>query len=136
MRNHYLPLYFTIFIFHFSFSQTWEPVGAGIPGRNTQHPPVNALCVYHNKLYAAGNFTMAGNKQTNSIACWNGKKWDTVGSGVEGVVYSLCPYKNELCIAGNFSKILPNKIRIRNKVLWQDSVGWFRGLGSNYFDIK
>jgi hypothetical protein len=114
-----LVFYFSFFAFHFSFSQSWEPVGGGISGGDTLHSTVDALCTYHNKLYAAGNFTIAGKRNTNSIACWDGKKWDTVGVGIKGTVYSLTVYDDKL-IAGGCFQIKMGATVIKNIAQWDD----------------
>jgi hypothetical protein len=105
-------LYFSLFIFRFSFThaQTWEPVGKGIGATDTTMATVHTMCVYSNKLYVGGAFVNAGGLVANNIASWNGKKWDTLSTGVrvdepehESVqVNALCVYRNMLCVAGYF----------------------------------
>jgi hypothetical protein len=95
-------IYFSLFAFHFSLSQSWEPVGGGITNRDSTLAPVMAMCVYDTKLYIGGSFTQVGNLQANNITCWNGTKWDTLTNGVEGRVNALCAYDNTLIIGGFF----------------------------------
>lgn len=104
-----------------SLQAQWSAVGTGIrmEERSTaqQKPPeeddgngekangtVNALLEYKGELYAGGTFKIAGGKNVNNIAKWNGKEWSTVGAGIEGSVTSFCVYKEELYVGGVFTK--------------------------------
>jgi len=101
-------LYFSILVFSFSFSQTWEPVGGGLTGGDTTHNandrPVASLCVYNNKLYAGGSFAYADKLKANHIACWNGSKWDTLSNGTNNKVFALCVYDKMLAAGGYFTR--------------------------------
>ncbi len=42
------------------------------------------------KLYAGGYFTNAGgNANADYIACWNGNRWESLGSGTNNVVHEI-----------------------------------------------
>jgi hypothetical protein len=41
----------------------------------------------------------------NGIARWNGVTWDSLGSGVNGFVYSISKFNNELVVGGSFLSI-------------------------------
>ena len=58
----------------------WLEVGGGISVGGFSE--VNALCVHHNKLYAAGIFENAGGTYCKNIACWNDTSWNAVGNGI------------------------------------------------------
>jgi hypothetical protein len=64
------------------------PIGGGVNGAfssgssNPGYLSVNALLVDNNDLYVGGVFQYAGNVPANSIAKWDGKKWDDMGGGV------------------------------------------------------
>ena len=90
-----------------SMAQTWAPVGVGIASFNSSDAysdPVQAFSVYHGKLYMGGKFVYSGNRKMNSLACWDEKKIDTVGRGLDSMVSSLYEYKGKLCIGGGFYK--------------------------------
>jgi len=138
----YTLLLISLFIFCFSFSQTWESVGSGLSGGDSvygivQHGDINALCVFRNKLYAGGNFLNAGKRYVNSLACWNGKAWDTVSTGIDGFVYGLNIYQNNLCVMGCFAKHIQKRIYAENIALWNDSTGnWSEVEPLNYLITK
>src|ERR1700722_2454743 len=80
--------------------QTWLPVGGGMNGF------AGLLCVYNNKLYVGGTYTMAGGITANDIAVWNGSKWDSLGSGIKhksgGGLGVVLGYDSVLYAAGQF----------------------------------
>lgn len=84
----------------------WVQVGGGISVGGFSE--VNALCVHHNKLYAAGIFENAGGTYCKNIACWNDTSWSAVGNGIGfsgdfGVLlYTLESYHNKLYAGGDF----------------------------------
>lgn len=87
----------------------WIPLGTGmsrlVGGNGYIDGVVNAITVYNNEIYAAGNFTNAGGVTVQNIAKWNGSGWSAVGTGIpsSGLDYgvtSLQVYNNEL-YAGN-----------------------------------
>ncbi len=65
----------------------WSPLDIGMNGG------VGALAVYDDgsgpKLYAGGEFTLAGGISANRIARWDGTHWSAVGSGVTGSSIAL-----------------------------------------------
>ncbi len=69
-------------------SQSWAPLGSGVIG------PVNSLALFDangtdSKLYAAGQFTTAGDANANNIAQWDGSSWAALGRGMDGWVSVL-----------------------------------------------
>lgn len=84
----------------------WQQVGGGISVGGFSE--VNALCVHHNKLYAAGIFENAGGTYCKNIACWNDTSWSAVGSGIgfsgqfDCILHALVSYKNKLYAGGDF----------------------------------
>jgi len=143
MKNHHFQLFFFLLIPCTLFltpihAQTWQPVG----GYGTDWPdsltnslydytsgrisqPVNALCVYNNKLYAAGSFIKVAKLKANHIACWDGKKWDTLTSGTDGKVRALTVYRNMLCVGGCFFKA-GRKI-VNSVAFWIDTANTVNG---------
>lgn len=101
----------------------WARAMFPVPGFSN---PVRALCVYNGELYAAGDFTTAGNVVAKGIAKSNGTSWQPVGTGMGGVtsptVYALCVYNNELYAGGRFTTaggVIANGIARWDGVSWQ-----------------
>jgi hypothetical protein len=85
----------------------WGPVGAGVNGS------VNALAVTSDetgaqRLWAGGNFSIAGGVSAKAVASWDGTQWQAAGAGLEGNVLALlpCPFSSgqahDLIAGGNF----------------------------------
>ena len=98
MKKNLLLLSFLASVSLQSYSQVWSNLGNGFDGN------VNALCVYNNSLYAAGNFTHDGSGVTtlNHIAKWTGFAWVAVGTGFDGNASSLTVYNGALYAGGDF----------------------------------
>lgn len=79
-----------------SYAQ-WVPMGSGL------NAEALALTFYNGELYAAGNFTVAGDTTANYIARWDGSKWYPVGGGMNATVRALAVYQGELYAGGDFS---------------------------------
>lgn len=63
---------------------SWSSLGSGIGGIPGNSSTVNTLAFDENgNLYAGGNFKYADSIIVNSIARWDGSKWDSLGSGVK-----------------------------------------------------
>ena len=69
-------------------------------------PYVNCLAFDKNgNLFCGGYFDTAGSIKANSIAKWNGAKWEPLGSGVgDGAIGSIALSDSTLYLSGNFSK--------------------------------
>jgi hypothetical protein len=92
-------LYFSFFIFHFSYAQSWKPVGIGI--EDTGGNAIAALAEYKGELYAGGAYY--GRCPKNNIARWNGIKWDSVSSGVKDTsIVAFAVYDSILYAGGQF----------------------------------
>lgn len=127
-----------IFIGIFSFNcffnlsaQTWEPVGDGVIGSDIKKNPVEALYVYHGRMYIGGKFDYSGNKRLHNIACWNGKKIDTVGIGIDSLVSCFTEYKGNLCIGGYFHRMVQLEIAA-NIISWNDSTGKWKPIDEGF----
>src|SRR5436190_16696285 len=98
MKKNLLFLISCLFISVYTKAQ-WSALGTGFDG------DVNAVCVFNNTLYAAGNFTHDGSATTslNHIAKWNGSGWVAVGSGVDATVTSMAVLNSELYVGGDFA---------------------------------
>jgi trimeric autotransporter adhesin len=55
-----------------------------------------------NSIYIGGKFTIEGKDSTNNIAFWDGKTWNSLGTGLTGNVDVECMayYKGELFVGG------------------------------------
>ncbi len=76
----------------------WVPVGDGLNGT------VYTLLLQDNKLYAGGDFTMAGSVAANHIAVYDisSGQWEAMGS-LDSTVRALAFYNGNLYAAGNFT---------------------------------
>jgi hypothetical protein len=83
---------------------TWSVLGSGIGGGyGGVFPPVLALAVSGNTLYAGGNFTSVGGVAANFIAQWNGSSWSALGSGMNSNVLALAVLGTNLYAGGTFT---------------------------------
>lgn len=66
---------------------SWSALGSGLNGS------VYALEIYNDgggqKLFAAGDFTVAGGVAASRIARWNGSSWSALGAGMDDTVIAL-----------------------------------------------
>jgi len=69
-----------------------------------------------NYLYVAGAYNEIGGRHMQGIARWNGRQWDSLGTGIEGNVYAsgsaypdntwaLTEFQNKLYVGGVFSSL-------------------------------
>ncbi len=84
-------------VFKFNNS-VWTP----IPGILTGAPAVYSLKKFNNKLVVAGSFSKIDTSDFNNIATWDGENWDTLGSGLNGTIYSTCIHNGDFVAAGTF----------------------------------
>ena len=97
--------------------KTWSKLRSGVNGN------IQALAVGPDgKLYAAGAFTMAGDKSANNIAVWNGTNWSPLGKGTNGRVRAL-QFDNQgrLIVGGLFSQaggVIVNGIAVWDGTVW------------------
>ncbi len=84
--------------------QTWAPLGEGLGGilSGAATPEVKALAVYNGELYAGGSIGLAGGREVNRIARWNGVEWRSVGAGMDHDVNGLTVFNGELVAGGDF----------------------------------
>jgi len=62
------------------------------------------MILHDGKLIAGGWFTHIGGTPANRIAAWDGQQWQSLGSGMDGVVVtSLAVYKGDLIASGDFT---------------------------------
>jgi trimeric autotransporter adhesin len=90
---------------------SWVAVGSGLT--SSQSPPnaqVMALATINGRLYAGGDFQLAGGVPATNLAVWNGTTWSALGDP-NGIVQTLATYSNatagsaRLFIGGQFLSI-------------------------------
>lgn len=67
------------------------------------------LCVFQDKLYAYGYFSVIGGVEAVGIAAYDGTSWSPLGSGLRddqanfgGVIFDMIEYRGELYVTGGF----------------------------------
>lgn len=88
-------------------------------------PPIQALEVYQNKLYIAGDFYKP---YQNNIMFWDGSNYFPVGGGVDGVIFDMTVFNGELYVVGNFN--IAGGVPAKNIAKW-DGIQWC-SLGSTF----
>lgn len=88
----------------------WSTLSSGIAVGGGEHPEgflsnVYSLLVHKDTLYAFGWFVDAGADTVNSIAKWNGTKWEGVGGGVNAFIFTSVVYNDEIYVGGLFDTI-------------------------------
>jgi hypothetical protein len=102
----------------------WYPLGHGING------PITAMCVYDDRLIAAGDFnTPDGDTFATHIAAWDGNSWTKLGSGINGSVNALFLYDGELIAGGEFDTA--GGLAVQNIAAWNGSSWSALGSGVN-----
>ncbi|MCL4178368.1 MAG: hypothetical protein KJ072_11590, partial [Verrucomicrobia bacterium] len=82
----------------------WHSLGEGV-GNLFRRATVWGIAASDIFVYVGGSFTNAGGVTVNKIACWNGRQWFPLGSGVEGNVLALAVRDRELYVAGVFESV-------------------------------
>ncbi len=101
----------------------------------TFNDEVNALCIYHDTLYAAGAFSAykqpgIGNPwiPMNGIAKWNGADFVPVGGGLGGgYIDAMCVHNDKLVVGGFFENI--DGIYCKNIGQWDGTLWTAIGTG-------
>jgi hypothetical protein len=62
-----------------------------------------ALAVRGQDLYVGGDFTKVDDVRANGIARWDGRKWSSLGAGVDGRVWAMAVGGADLYIGGDFT---------------------------------
>ncbi len=77
------------------------------PTGNGTNGPVQTTFVFHDTLFAGGEFDAASTNATHKIAAWDGYQWSSLGTGVNhGIgVRALTAYGGELVAGGDFDSI-------------------------------
>lgn len=88
----------------------------------------NAFCQKDSNLYMGGYFSYFFNwfspkihDTVNNIAMFDGKQWNKVGTGTNGIIYALATYKNLIIAGGNFDSA--GGVPVNNIAAW-DGTKW------------
>ena len=85
-------------------AQTWNPVGDSTQSINysltTHGGTIFVIKQIDSLLYVGGAYYYAGNMKVNSIATWDGTKWDSLGSGIYSACYDVCKFDNQIYLGG------------------------------------
>lgn len=84
--------------------------GLGVAGCGYGSNATLVAMVYNGNLIVGGGFSSANGISVNNIAQWNGTKWDSLGSGVKGIipsfsyqnVFALDTFQGKLIAGGAF----------------------------------
>jgi len=88
---------------------------------------VTAMAARGNEVCISGPFASAGPRLANGIAKWNGKNWQGLGKGVDGLINALAfGDRGEVYAGGKFS--MAGSVRANNVAKW-NGVKW-EALGS------
>lgn len=90
---------------------SWSALGAGMDINRTfgARPVVHAIAVSDSEVYAAGEFSKAGDTPARNVAKWNGSEWSPLGSGLYHTaiaanwVRALAVSGSDLYAGGNFT---------------------------------
>jgi len=99
----------------------WIGLGNGVNGQ------VNSILIHDNKLYAGGDFTIAGSASVSNIAMFDlaSQQWQAMGI-LDSTVYTLAVYNNEIYAGGKFTGLVSKW----DGSQWQDvSQGFIYGEG-------
>ena len=117
-----------------------QPGAGAFSGRFGPNPdwPILALAVYNGELYVGGHFDTIAGQSCSHIARFDGYRWQPVGTGTNGPVFSLAVYNyggnNYLCVGGGFSsaggKTVSN-IAAWGLGTWDNSLTTQLGQGTN-----
>lgn len=91
----------------------------GLP--SVEYGSVHALATDRATLYAGGDFTSAGTLPTANVARWDGRRWHSLGSGINGYVYALAVYKGKLYAGGDFTQA--GDVAVNSLAVW-DGRSW------------
>ena len=93
------------------------------PVENAPDSSIFSMAVYNDELYVGGCFDSVGNIKSKYIAKWDGKKWTSVGKGLnQGYrgVEALVVYKGELYASGDF-EIINDTMQVEHIAKWNGS---------------
>jgi len=100
---------------------SWQPVGTGVEVFGW----CEALAVYHDTLYAAGNFNFHEDSTDFSIIYWDGSNWYPLMIDVDGDIAAMIVHNDMLVAGGCISRV--SGINLKNIFGWN---------GANVIDLS
>ena len=98
----------------------------------------NAICVYRDQIYAAGNFTqLSDGTEMSHISRFDGVHWQPLEGGIGGNVFDLAVYQDQLYAVGAIAWAGSEDFEIDGIARWfmhPDSVTW--GVPDHIGDIE
>ncbi len=89
-------------------TRKWEALGDGVGAAFRERAMVKSMVLDgKGNLYVGGAFSLAGGKQVENIARWDGRSWHALGKGTTGTHYAVLDMKmfnGKLVISGSFTK--------------------------------
>lgn len=82
---------------------TWHRLSAGVAADAASSPNVTALAVSGTNLFVGGFFSSVDGAPASNIARWDGQRWHTLGSGVNGQIETMAVAQGKLFVGGHFS---------------------------------
>lgn len=83
----------------------WLRLGGGVYFPDYNVARARSLAAHDGDIYIAGNFRMAGNIETGSIARWDGANWWSLGGGIFAEIYKLLEWRGDIYCAGRFDHL-------------------------------
>ena len=65
--------------------------------------PATCLAVGGTNLYVGGTFDYAGEVAAKHVARWDGRRWYSLGSGIDGTAIQMAAHGDELFVIGDFT---------------------------------
>lgn len=91
-----------------------------------------------NNLYIGGNFDLAGGRNANRIARWDGTNWDALGTGTSGFVHAIVISNGFVYAGGNFVNAGNSTVRRIARFHLQNQTweGLSAGISGNVNDLN
>ena len=120
---------------------SWNFYGSGFGSEVGESVPDTVIHAFarlsNGDIVAGGAFNSAGTVEASNIAQWDGSSWATLGTGMNGPVYSLAVLSNgDLVAGGTFTAA--GGVTVNNIARWNGSV-WSAlgdGVGTSISSVK
>ncbi len=104
----------------------WDSMGGGIENFKRSPGNVNAMAIYHQKLYVAGVFPGLGNVSAYSVGRWDGTAWDSIPikpfkHDSAGIISALTVINDKLYMGGDFDTVAGIPC---NGITYWDDTNW------------
>ncbi len=99
-----------VVIFDYNANKHWQQIIYKTDLFNTFNDKVFTLAKHGNYIYIGGSFTAVGNIDATGIAKWDGYKWYSLSSGINGTVKGIAPTEQFIYVWGDFTTAGSEKI--------------------------